>query len=132
LEFQETIKHIAVDLTIQIISDVISLILHQQFLDLIISKSPDTRSQILGVAAAVAIGFAFVFGYRVYEKLNGPIKEKSINIYQRRNIRLEDFLDKAKEQIHIFGIALEETLSGEYTEILVTRYQTSSNFTFKS
>jgi hypothetical protein len=105
-------------LIINIISDTIAIILHEKFVELITLKSLDPFSQLLGFIGTGAIGTAFVFGYKIFKKLSGPIKETSINVYHRRNVKLEDFLNKAKEQVHIFGIALEETLSGEYTEIL--------------
>ena len=115
---KDAIRSIFLDLIINIISDTIAIILHEKFVELITLKSLDPFSQLLGFIGTGAIGTAFVFGYKIFKKLSGPIKETSINVYHRRNVKLEDFLNKAKEQVHIFGIALEETLSGEYTEIL--------------
>jgi hypothetical protein len=116
LEFRNALKSIVVDLVIHIISDIISILFHEQFVMLLTAQSPDIISQILGIIAAGAIASAAIFGYKIYTKLKGPIKETAVNVYHRRNIKLEDFLKKSKKEIYIFGITLEETLSGEYDE----------------
>jgi hypothetical protein len=118
LDIKDAIKSIAIDLAINIISDAISIIFHEKFVELVTSKSPDPLSQMLGLLSPGAIAAAAVFGYRIYKKLTGPIKEASINIYHRRNLKIENFLKRAKTDIYIFGITLEETLSGEYSETI--------------
>lgn len=118
MEIRNTFSNIFVDVIAHLISDFLLYSFHGSIWDLIVHSNFDISNLAKVSGFIVGIVVFSIFSHRIYQKLHGPIKEASINVYNRRNIKLEDFLKKAKTEVYIFGIALEETLSGEYTDIL--------------
>ena len=118
LDIRDAVKSISWEVLLHIIADTISVFLHEDFLKLISFQPQDIFTSVKASIFIAAIASVAVISYRIYEKVSGPIKETSINIYHRRNLRLEDFLQRAKTDINIFGITLEETLSGEYSDTI--------------
>jgi hypothetical protein len=104
------------DLIKEVIASAVIIVFREDFVRLFVVES-DFWTKTKGVIAAIAIGVVAIVLFRIYCKLRGPLKETSVAVYQRGELRLDRFLKKAKSEIDIFGITLEQT-SREFPETL--------------